>query len=456
MIKLAVFDFDGTLSNGIISFGEDLQPVKSYNIKDGMGLKLLRDSGIITGVISGWKHNRSQTAIIEHLKFDYVSMADNAKLATITDWVKSLNITLDQVAFMGDDVNDIEILANVGYSACPNDSVESVKDICMYKCINNGGYGAVREFCDHLLQQRQINPMYINIHSNMNHIINEFKKLDIDNIVEKVETCKGTVYTAGVGKSGNMARHLADLLKSVSVSSQYLETINTLHGDIGAINSNDIVLIFSKSGNTYEYEQIIPSLNKRCHTVGICCDHNSRFSMLCHSIVKLPFKNEIDCHISKIPTNSCVAQLLFCNILTTLVSISKNLSLEDYSLNHPSGNIGHNLKKIGDVINIDPPKVVFDKQMSLFDILFVMTNKKSGYCIMVDEKNNIIGLLTDGDIRRLLVKNHKKSHIYREDINTEFYSESDLTLRVNQLKKYNYVPILNDRQLIGVVTNMAC
>ncbi len=150
MIKLVVFDFDGTLTNGnVIFIGNEI--VKQYNIKDGMGIKLLQNNNIHVGVISGFKFNSSTKEICRHLKINYVAQSTSDKVQQIKQWMNELNITFNQVAFMGDDINDIELLKKVYISGCPKNASKECLDICRFVSNYNGGDGAVREFCEFVL-----------------------------------------------------------------------------------------------------------------------------------------------------------------------------------------------------------------------------------------------------------------------------------------------------------------
>ena len=150
MIKLAVFDFDGVFTDGKIMFDNEGNPIKHYNAKDGMGIFRLRESGVEIGVISGWPENESQKGILQHLKIERVSLGSNDKLGILQKWCEELNINLDEVAYMGDDLNDIDVMKCVKLVACPNDAVEEVKNIAKIISTKNGGEGAVREFCDYI------------------------------------------------------------------------------------------------------------------------------------------------------------------------------------------------------------------------------------------------------------------------------------------------------------------
>ena len=282
---------------------------------------------------------------------------------------------------------------------------------------------------------------------------------EIDNIAQfiSIANSNGNIYMTGIGKSENIANHFCNLLKSISINCFNLNAINALHGDIGTLKENDLIFLFSKSGNTSELIQLIPFLiEKKCYTIGICCDDNSRFLSLCHRTFKLPFNNEIGGgELNKIPTNSYMSQLFFSNII---VSILKNkINMNEYKNNHPAGNIGNELKKIKDCIRIENyPKIILDNELYLHDILLEMTKFKIGCCFFVNQINQLIGILTDGDIRRLLLEDENKKIININDINKNYYSETNLEKFIYECKKSNYIPILNNsNNLIGIINN-AC
>ena len=117
-----------------------------------MGIFRLHEAGYEIGVISGWPDNVSQQAILEHLNIKRVSLGSNNKLEILNQWCKELGISLDEVAYIGDDVNDIKVMKEVKLVACPNNAVEEVKKIANVVCEKNGGEGAVREFCEYLIK----------------------------------------------------------------------------------------------------------------------------------------------------------------------------------------------------------------------------------------------------------------------------------------------------------------
>ena len=155
MFKLIIFDFDGVFTDGKIIFDSQGNAMKHYHAKDGLGIFRLHDAGFEIGVISGWRENESQQAILNHLKIKRVSFGSNSKLEILDQWCKELNITLNEVAYMGDDLNDIKVMKEVKLVACPNNAVEEVKEIANIVCEKNGGEGSVREFCEYLIKIKE-------------------------------------------------------------------------------------------------------------------------------------------------------------------------------------------------------------------------------------------------------------------------------------------------------------
>lgn len=151
MIKLFATDVDGTMTDACMYYAENGIELKKFNFRDGMGFKLLRDAGIKTAIITS-----ENTPIVQKradkLKVDYLSMGEWKKLDFIKKICEELNITLDDVAYIGDDINDYELLSAVKYKACPNNAVKKIKSINGIKILEHkGGDGAVREFIEFLL-----------------------------------------------------------------------------------------------------------------------------------------------------------------------------------------------------------------------------------------------------------------------------------------------------------------
>ena len=151
-IKLFASDVDGTMTDGCMYYLENGIEAKKFNFKDGLGFQLLRDAGIKTAVITS-EYTNIVKKRADKLKVDYLGMGICKKLEFIKNICKETGITLDEIAYIGDDINDIELLNAVKYKACPINSVSKVKLIPEIKILKNkGGEAAVREFIDFLLE----------------------------------------------------------------------------------------------------------------------------------------------------------------------------------------------------------------------------------------------------------------------------------------------------------------
>uniref|UniRef100_A0A6C0CNS6 N-acylneuraminate cytidylyltransferase n=1 Tax=viral metagenome TaxID=1070528 RepID=A0A6C0CNS6_9ZZZZ len=153
MIKLVVFDFDGVFTDGMFNFDNNNNVNKSYNAKDAYSLNILKQNNIKCGIITNDKIVSIKHAPHIFDRLDKVSIgSEKPKLDIITEWIKEYNLSYKEVAYIGDDLPDIPILENVGFSGCPNDAIEDVKNISNYICKNDGGKGGVREFVDLIIK----------------------------------------------------------------------------------------------------------------------------------------------------------------------------------------------------------------------------------------------------------------------------------------------------------------
>lgn len=171
-IKLVIFDMDGVLTNGLCFLTASGEISKTFNYQDGLGIALLQSNGIDVGIITG-----DQSGVVDErakrLKIKYVYKGRISKLSSYEDLKKKLNLTHEQIAYMGDDIIDIPVMRKVGLSVAVQNAQNAVKEIADYVTPLYGGEGAARELCDLVLS---------------------FKKLDIDTLVEsldrKLSSCK--------------------------------------------------------------------------------------------------------------------------------------------------------------------------------------------------------------------------------------------------------------------------
>lgn len=151
-IKLLIFDVDGVLTDGKLFIGSNGDEYKAFHTQDGMGISLARFAGMKTAIITG-RTSEAVSKRAAELKIDYVFQGIHQKVDILNKLINELHISLSQVCYIGDDINDLTILKMAGYSAAPNNAVKAVKDCVHYVAELKGGEGAVREVIDKILSE---------------------------------------------------------------------------------------------------------------------------------------------------------------------------------------------------------------------------------------------------------------------------------------------------------------
>ena len=150
-IKLLILDVDGVMTDGGMYVSENGDQMKRYNTQDGMGIMHVTKAGFQVGIISSGFTNNMVQKRAELLGIQNCYVGRDSKLEILKDWCQKLNFNLDEVAIIGDDINDLEVMKNIGLAVCPANAVNSVKTQCHIILSKKGGYGCVREFIDNYL-----------------------------------------------------------------------------------------------------------------------------------------------------------------------------------------------------------------------------------------------------------------------------------------------------------------
>lgn len=149
-IKMLVMDVDGTLTDGKIYYGNDGELFKAFDVRDGYRLVKCEEYGIITAIITG-KTSKIVECRASDLKIKEVHQGVSNKIEVLKTLIEKYSLDKSQIAYIGDDVNDIECMQYCGFSACPADAIDEVKNTVDYVCENIGGHGAVRELIDRII-----------------------------------------------------------------------------------------------------------------------------------------------------------------------------------------------------------------------------------------------------------------------------------------------------------------
>lgn len=153
MVKLFVMDVDGTLTDGKIYIGNSGEEIKAFNVKDGYAVhNLLKGNNVKTAILTGRKSNIVEIRAKE-LEVDFCIQGVKNKLDELNRLIDKLEISAKEIAFIGDDIPDMDCIKMCGYTACPHDAVQEVKDAVDYVCMASGGEGAVREFAERILNE---------------------------------------------------------------------------------------------------------------------------------------------------------------------------------------------------------------------------------------------------------------------------------------------------------------
>ena len=242
--------------------------------------------------------------------------------------------------------------------------------------------------------------------------------------VELMAGCKGKVIAAGIGKSGLIARKVSATLSSVGISSFFLNPSEANHGDLGQIDKRDLLLVFSYSGNTSEIANMLRYANRfNIKIIGVASKKDSLLLKASDVKILLPQVKESD-PTGMVPTTSTSITLLLGDCLAVAIMNKMRFSKERFKVFHPGGNIGQTLLLVKDIMITGNklPKVNVAK--SIYDATKMIDQKKLGLVVIM-EKNQVKGILTDGDARRG-IKYYSKDNNLKEFMtsNPLFISES--------------------------------
>lgn len=235
-----------------------------------------------------------------------------------------------------------------------------------------------------------------------------FEQIDLsaaDRLFQILKECKGLIFISGVGKSGLIAEKIAVTMTSTGSRAFFLSPTNAMHGDIGIVSKDDVFLMISKSGESEELLQMVPFLRNRGVTpIAIVNNSHSRLAKACEFSVVLPMEKEL-CPFDLVPTTSAVIQLIFGDVLAVALMMHKDFSLVDYAMNHPAGKIGRRLTlRVKDLMLKGKDIPLCHPSDKLVNTLVELSNKRCGCVLVVDDQQHLLGIFTDGDLRRALQK----------------------------------------------------
>lgn len=238
---------------------------------------------------------------------------------------------------------------------------------------------------------------------------------DFVEIVNLIHNSKERVIITGIGKSGVIAMKIVATMNSTGTPAVFMHAAEAIHGDLGIIQENDLVICISKSGNSKEIKELVPHINRRGNTlIGMTGEKDSFLAKKSNYLLLTPVKKEA-CPNDLAPTTSTTVQLAMGDALAMCLLDLNDFKANDFAQFHPGGALGKKLHlTVGELLtNNTKPAVRIDTRMK--DVIFEISEKRLGAAVVLDG-NKIMGMITDGDIRRILEKHDDIGQLTAEDL----------------------------------------
>ena len=261
--------------------------------------------------------------------------------------------------------------------------------------------------------------------------------------VDLIAGCRGKIITAGIGKSGLIARKVSATLSSVGISSFFLNPGEANHGDLGQIDKRDLLLIFSYSGNTSEISNVLRYANRfNIKIIGVASKKDSLLLKASDIKLLLPQVKESD-PTGMVPTTSTSITLLLGDCLAVALMHKMSFSKERFKVFHPGGNIGQTLLLVKDIMITGNKLPTVSINKNIYDATKIINQKKLGLVVII-EKNNVKGILTDGDTRRGI------KYYSKNETKKKFMTSNPLFISENSPAS-KALSLMNDRKITSLL-----
>lgn len=222
---------------------------------------------------------------------------------------------------------------------------------------------------------------------------------------ELLLACQGKIVVIGIGKSGHVARKIAATLASTGSPAFFVHPAEACHGDLGMISKQDVVIALSNSGESNEFMTIVPVI-KRIGAKMIALTSNTQSSLAELADVHILVKADQEaCSLGLAPTASTTAAVVMGDAIAITLLDARNFSAEDFAFSHPLGSLGRKLLlKVKDLMHTNEQLPVVNQTVTIAEALLEISQKSLGFAAIIDQQNKLVGIFTDGDLRRTLDK----------------------------------------------------
>lgn len=268
--------------------------------------------------------------------------------------------------------------------------------------------------------------------------------------VELILKCKGRVVVSGMGKTGIIAQKFSATLASTGTPSLFLHTAEAIHGDLGKVTADDVVIILSNSGSTEEMKQLLPILKKIGSPI-VSLTGNSKSILAKYSdvVLDVSVKKEA-CPLGLVPTASTTASLAMADALAVCLLERKSFKEKDFAFFHPGGALGRRLLlTVEDIMRSGQANAIVGENKKVSQVLFAITRARAGSAIVVDKRGRVKGIFTDGDLRRHLesdtdLPNRRISEVMTRNpavVNKDMLAAE--AMRILEAKRIDEVPVVD-------------
>ncbi len=277
--------------------------------------------------------------------------------------------------------------------------------------------------------------------------------------VNAISESNGRVVFTGMGKSGLIARKIVATFNSTGTAAISLHPSDALHGDLGMVRSEDIIILISKSGNTDELNNLIPMLKRLGVTlIGMVGDKNSKIALESDIVLDVSVEEEA-CPHDLAPTSSTTVALVMGDALAVTLLQKRGFTADDFALLHPGGSLGKRLSlKISEIMIKEKNIPLVGEKSNIKDTILEITSKRLGTTGVVNDEGKLAGIITDGDLRRLMEKTLDLKDLTAKDIMTKnpktIRAEYLASFALQQMENHKITTLLvvNEEQVpVGIV-----
>lgn len=282
---------------------------------------------------------------------------------------------------------------------------------------------------------------------------------EFEEILHLILDCRGKVILTGMGKPGHIGAKMAATLASLGTPAFFMHPAEAMHGDLGMVESRDVVILMSYSGESEEVTRLLPVLQEiGCATVAITGKPASTLAKECQYHFFFPEFEEA-CYMHLAPTSSTTALLVLGDALAVVASRARRYTKEDFGLHHPAGALGKKLLvRVQNVMHAGSANAVVQQGSSLRGAIVEMSGKGLSMVTVVDKENNLKGIITDGDLRRMLergvdVYNETIDHVMTKNPKWIDYREMAVNaLQYMSDRRITCMPVLDEHEkVVGTI-----